>query len=317
MSTLTASIVLRLKEVLVQARLGVFPGLGATNFDASLPNVKDREVSKRTPGGSVHLIGAGPGDAELLTIKAYRAIQQAEVILYDALVGEDVVALFPQSAQRIYVGKRYGQHSMTQEEICSELLKLAQCGKRVVRVKGGDPAIFARAGEECALLEEHNIPFIVVPGITAASGASAYAGIPLTHRDCAQSVRFITAHLKDESAEPDWSSMVPSDKTKHGETLVFYMGLRRIEQICQRLAEHGMDPEMPVAVVEHATHAEQRVCIGTIGDIAATVANQGISGPAITIVGRVVEHRYPAANLACSQASDYESRDDQALSGAA
>lgn len=297
MSALTASIILRVKDVFAQARLGVFPEVGSNRSGTSFTNSKENELGKRASGGCVHLIGAGPGDAELLTIKAYKAIQQAEVILYDALVGQDVVEMFPQSATKIYVGKRYGQHSMTQPEICKELLELAQSGKRVVRLKGGDPAIFARAGEECALLAKHNIPFVVVPGITAASGASAYAGIPLTHRDCAQSVRFVTAHLKDESAEPDWSSMAPSQATKHGETLVFYMGLRRIEQICQRLTAHGIDPHMPVAVIEHATHAEQRVCIGTLENIADKVKEHGVYGPAITIVGRVVEYRYQTENL--------------------
>ena len=297
MSALTASIILRVKDVFEQARLGVFQRVSSSTSGTNLSDASNQGIGQRASDGCVHLIGAGPGDAELLTIKAYKAIQQAEVILYDALVGEDVVAMFPASAQKMYVGKRYGQHSMTQPEICRVLLELAQSGKRVVRLKGGDPAIFARAGEECALLAQHDIPFVVVPGITAASGASAYAGIPLTHRDCAQSVRFVTAHLKDESAEPDWSSMAPSQKTKHGETLVFYMGLRRIEQICQRLIQHGVDKDMPVAVIEHATHAEQRVCIGTLATIADRVETSGISGPAITIVGRVVEYRYQTANL--------------------
>ena len=297
MSALTASIILRFKDVFAQARLGVFPRVAVTSLGTSLADSRNSVLGKRASGGCVHLIGAGPGDAELLTIKAYKAIQQAEVILYDALVGEDVLAMFPQSAKKIYVGKRYGHHAMTQSEICKELLELALSGKRIVRLKGGDPAIFARAGEECALLAEHDIPFVVVPGITAASGASAYAGIPLTHRDCAQSVRFVTAHLKDESAEPDWSSMVPSKTTQHGETLVFYMGLRRLEQICQRLTEYGMKKEMPVAVIEHATHAEQRVCIGTLENIAHKVKASEIAGPAITIVGRVVEYRYQTANL--------------------
>lgn len=297
MSALTTSIILRFKDVLAQARLGVFPGVSSSTRGANVSDASNQGLVKRAPDACVHLIGAGPGDAELLTIKAYKAIQQADVILYDALVGEDVVAMFPKSANKIYVGKRYGHHAMTQQEICKVLLEFARSGKRVVRLKGGDPAIFARAGEECALLAKHDIPFVVVPGITAASGASAYAGIPLTHRDCAQSVRFVTAHLKDESAEPDWSSMAPSQTTKHGETLVFYMGLRRLEQICQRLTEHGIDQDMPVAVIEHATHAEQRVCIGTLENIADKVETSGIAGPAITIVGRVVEYRYQTANL--------------------
>lgn len=246
--------------------------------------------------GRVFIVGAGPGDAELLTLKAYRAIQSAQVILFDALVTPDVVALFPSSAEHIYVGKRYGQHSMSQAEITAKMLNLALEGKTVVRVKGGDPAIFARVGEECSLLEQHQVPCCVVPGITAASGASAYAGIPLTHRGCAQSVRFVTAHMKTESDEPDWSSMVPKKGSKHGETLVFYMGLRRLELISQRLIEHGMPANYPIAVIEQATHAEQKVCIADLGSIAERVQALGITGPAITIVGEVVNHRYSVSS---------------------
>ena len=288
MSVLAANVMMRVKEAIIQTRSSV----GSVFSLPELSSVKRSQFQQNSSKGYVHLIGAGPGDAELLTLKAYNAIQRAEVIVYDALVGEDVVAMFPASAQKMYVGKRYGQHTLPQAEICNTLLKLARSGKRVVRVKGGDPAIFARVGEECALLAEHHVPFCVVPGITAASGASAYAGIPLTHRSCAQSVRFITAHLKDHQAEPDWASMVPSETTEHGETLVFYMGLRRIEKICQRLISHGMTCDMPVAVIEHATHEEQRVCIGTLETIASLVAEQGFSGPAITIVGGVVDYRY-------------------------
>lgn len=289
MSVLAGNLRLRFKEVYTQTRMNVGSMFALSGF--SKHNKRENFSDSSGSQGVVHLIGAGPGDAELLTLKAYRAIQHAQVIVYDALVSEDVVAMFPASARKIYVGKRYAQHTMPQAEICRTLLELAKAGKRVVRVKGGDPAIFARVGEECALLAEHQIPFSVVPGITAASGASAYAGIPLTHRDCAQSVRFITAHLKDHKAEPDWASMVPRQHHMHGETLVFYMGLRRIELICQRLLAHGMPSNMPVAVIEHATHAEQRVCIGTVANIAAEVTKQGFSGPAITIVGRVVDYR--------------------------
>ncbi len=249
-------------------------------------------VQKASSVGRVFIVGAGPGDAELLTLKAYRAIQSAQVILFDALVTEDVVALFPSSAEKVYVGKRYAQHSMTQSDITKKMLDLALEGKTVVRVKGGDPAIFARVGEECALLEQHQVPCCVVPGITAASGASAYAGIPLTLRGCAQSVRFVTAHMKTVSDEPDWASMVPQSGSKHGETLVFYMGLRRLELISERLLEHGMPEDFPIAVIEQATHAEQKVCIGHLSSIAAQVRERGITGPAITIVGEVVNHRY-------------------------
>jgi uroporphyrin-III C-methyltransferase len=254
------------------------------------------KVDKPAAVGRVFIVGAGPGDAELLTLKAYRAIQSAQVILFDALVSADVVAMFPASAERIYVGKRYAQHSMSQTEITTKMLNLALEGKTVVRVKGGDPAIFARVGEECALLDQYEVPCFVIPGITAASGASAYAGIPLTHRGCAQSVRFVTAHMKTESDEPDWASMVPKSCSKHGETLVFYMGLRRLDLISQRLLEQGMPEEFPVAVIEQATHAEQKVCIGDLGSIAERVRASGITGPAITIVGEVVHHRYKVSS---------------------
>lgn len=248
--------------------------------------------------GHVDLIGSGPGDAELLTLKAYRAIQNAEVILFDALVSEDVIDMFPASAEQVYVGKRYAVHSMKQTEICDLIVQYAATGKRVVRLKGGDPAIFARAGEECEVLSKACVPFSIIPGITAASGASAYAGIPLTHRACAQSVRFVTAHLKTEEEEPDWSSMVGKPDKKHGETLVFYMGLRRLDLIAKRLAAHGMRPDMPVAVIENATHVEQKVCIGQLGSIAKSVASAEIKGPAITIVGEVVSYRNAVVSMA-------------------
>lgn len=269
---------------------------------------KSPSVSSRKPKpsdsrlGRVTLIGSGPGDAELLTLKAYRALQNADVILYDALVTQDVIALFPNSSERIYVGKLYGQHSMSQEEITQLLLRKALEGHSVVRVKGGDPAIFARVGEECALLAQHQIPFCVVPGITAASGASAYAGIPLTHRACAQSVRFVTAHLKRASDEPDWKSMVKSPDSNHGETLVFYMGLRRIGTISERLIAHGMSEDMPVAIIEQATRDEQKVCISTLRAMAEDVKQSGIQGPAITIVGEVVNNRYDVSRSMLRQA---------------
>jgi len=264
------------------------------NLSASHKNAQRHHENKhlnKHEYGHVTLIGAGPGDAELLTLKAYRAIQSAEVILFDALVSEDIIAMFPASAEQVYVGKRYAAHSMKQTEICDLILRYAATGKRIVRLKGGDPAIFARAGEECEVLSAANVPFSIIPGITAASGASAYAGIPLTHRACAQSVRFVTAHLKSEAQEPDWSSMIGSADKKHGETLVFYMGLRRLDLIAERLIEHGMKENMPVAVIENATHAEQKVCVGTLGDIASVVKTAGVTGPAITIVGDVVSYR--------------------------
>jgi uroporphyrin-III C-methyltransferase len=239
----------------------------------------------------VWLIGAGPGDAELLTLKAHRLIQQADVIMYDWLVNPDILAMIPESAARVFVGKKCGHHSMTQQDICQLMVDIASTGKNIVRLKGGDPALFARAGEECDILAAHGINFAIVPGITAASGASAYAGIPLTHRDCAQSVRFITAHLKNEQDEPNWAAMLPASGQALRETLVFYMGLGRLGTIMQRLTLHGLNPQTPVAVVDHATAVSQQVCVGTVADIAVKVADRGFSGPAIIIVGEVVNKR--------------------------
>ena len=242
--------------------------------------------------GQVYLIGAGPGDAELLTLKAYRLIQQADVVLYDWLVDPSVLAMIPPQVQRIFVGKKCGRHSMQQKDICELMTELALSGKQLVRLKGGDPAIFARAAEECAQLQQHGIPFALVPGITAASGASAYAGIPLTHRDCAQSVRFITAHLKSAEDEPNWPELVQACQQKQGETLVFYMGLGRLQCITDRLTTHGLSPNTAIAVVDQATTRQQACCTGTLNSIFQKVQDAAFQGPAIIIVGEVVNKRY-------------------------
>lgn len=277
---------LLLDSALLRVALG--PLFTGRSFDTTTPIVK----SRRNNGlGQVCLVGAGPGDAELLTLKAHRLLQQADVIMYDYLVNPDILAMTPKSAQRVFVGKKCGQHSMTQQDICQLMVEIASQGKNIVRLKGGDPALFARAGEECDILAAHGINFAIVPGITAASGASAYAGIPLTHRDCAQSVRFITAHLKNEQDEPDWSAILPASGQALGETLVFYMGLGRLATIMQRLVEHGLPPHTAVAVVDQATTASQQVCVATAADIAQKVAAQDFSGPAIIIVGEVVNKR--------------------------
>lgn len=273
--------------------------------------LSSNKIVQRSQGankGHVHLIGAGPGDAELLTLKAHRLIQQADVVMYDWLVNPDIIKMIPSHVERIFVGKKCGRHSMQQADICQLLVEVALTGKNVVRLKGGDPAIFARAAEECDILAKHHIDFAIVPGITAASGASAYAGIPLTHRDCAQSVRFITAHLKSVKSvksatgdlksvksatdEPNWKALVARANASHGETLVFYMGLKRIETIMQRLETHGLSANMPVAVIDQATTPQQQVCIGTLGNIAHRVIQRNFQGPAVTIVGEVVNKRH-------------------------
>jgi uroporphyrin-III C-methyltransferase len=261
---------------------------------------------KRTEKGHVYLIGAGPGDAELLTLKAHRLIQQADVVMYDWLVNPDIIKMIPRHVERVFVGKKCGRHSMQQADICQLMVEVALTGKNIVRLKGGDPAIFARAAEECDILTQHQIDFAIVPGITAASGASAYAGIPLTHRECAQSVRFITAHLKSVKSatgelksstdEPNWQALVAganaSSSSSNRETLVFYMGLKRIDIIMQRLETHGLRPSTPVAVIDQASTAQQKVCIGTLENIAQRVTEKNFQGPAVTIVGEVVNKRH-------------------------
>ncbi|ADZ90625.1 uroporphyrinogen-III C-methyltransferase [Marinomonas mediterranea] len=233
--------------------------------------------------GKVYLIGAGPGDPDLLTIKAHRLLSQADVVLYDRLVGEQIIDMIPENAEKLYVGKAKSLHTLPQEDINVLLGEKAKEGKTVVRLKGGDPFIFGRGGEELEELVEEGIPFEVVPGVTAAAGCAAYAGIPLTHRDYAQSVRFLTGHLKDGTTELPWDELVhPS------QTLVIYMGLTGIESISQALIRFGMPPSMPVAVVEKGTTKDQRVFTSTIKSISGVVKDNDVKSPALLIIGEVV-----------------------------
>ena len=238
------------------------------------------------PKGEVYLVGAGPGDPELLTLKALRLMQQADVVIYDRLVSEPIMDLCRRDATKIYVGKARSNHAVPQEGINALLVEYAQQGKRVCRLKGGDPFIFGRGGEEIQQLYEAGVSFQVVPGITAASGCSAYAGIPLTHRDYAQSVRFLTGHLKEGSPELPWNELV-----YESQTLVLYMGLVGLEKICQRLIDHGQRPDMPVALVSKGTTPEQKVVVGTLADIATKVTEHQIQAPTLTIIGEVVKLR--------------------------
>jgi len=233
--------------------------------------------------GEVYLVGAGPGDPDLLTFKAARLLQNADVVLYDRLVSPAIVDMARRDAQRIYVGKRRADHTLPQTEINQLLVELAQQGKRVVRLKGGDPFVFGRGGEEIELLARHRIPFQVVPGITAANGAACYAGIPLTHRDYAQSVRFVAGYLKGDSVQHDWSTFQSTT-----ETLVFYMGLLGLPVICEQLQAHGRSPDTPVALVERGTQLEQRVLVGTLATMVDVVARAQPGGPTLIIVGDVV-----------------------------
>jgi len=234
-------------------------------------------------GGEVYLIGAGPGDPDLMTFKAARLLQSADVVLYDRLVSPLIVDLARRDAERIYVGKKRAEHAVAQTDINQLLLGLAQQGKRVVRLKGGDPFIFGRGGEEIELLARHNIPFQVVPGITAASGAACYAGIPLTHRDYAQSVRFVAGYLKGDKVEHDWSKLQSTT-----ETLVFYMGLIGLPVICEQLQAHGRSADTPVALVERGTLPEQRVLLGTLSTMVDVVQRERPTAPTLIIVGDVV-----------------------------
>lgn len=234
--------------------------------------------------GEVYLIGAGPGDPDLMTFKAVRLLQTADVVLYDRLVSAGILELSRRDAERIYVGKRRDDHAVPQGEINQLLVDLAKEGKRVVRLKGGDPFIFGRGGEEIELLARHRVPFQVVPGITAASGAACYSGIPLTHRDHAQSVRFVTGHLKDGSSQLDWPSF-----QSETETLVFYMGLVGLPVICEQLQAHGRAAETPIALIERATSSEQRVITGTLATMAEIVDREKPQAPTLIIVGSVVE----------------------------
>jgi uroporphyrin-III C-methyltransferase / precorrin-2 dehydrogenase / sirohydrochlorin ferrochelatase len=242
-----------------------------------------RTSSSPREAGTVTLVGAGPGDPELLTLKALRALQDADVILHDRLVPPAVLDMARRDAARICVGKAAGSIGSTQAEINALLIEHALAGKRVVRLKGGDPFIFGRGGEELEALSRAQIRFSVIPGITAAAGCAAYAGIPLTHRDYAHSVTFVAGHKDADGREPDWRALA-----KPGITAVFYMGLARVEHIAAKLVQHGAADALPAAIVAQGTLADQRVVTGTLATIAATAALAGLQSPALLVVGEVV-----------------------------
>ena len=233
--------------------------------------------------GEVTLVGAGPGDPELLTLKALRALQDADVILHDRLVPDAVLELARRDATRICVGKSAGNVGTTQEEINALLIEHAQRGQRVVRLKGGDPFVFGRGGEELQALAKAQINFSVIPGITAALGSAAYAGVPLTHRDYAHSVSFVTGHAQSDGQEPDWRALA-----KNGNTAVFYMGLARLDHIVEQLLEHGAPGTRPAAIIAQGTTADQRVITGTLSSIREVSSAAKLESPALLVVGDVV-----------------------------
>lgn len=229
------------------------------------------------------MVGAGPGDPDLLTCKAARLITEADVIVYDNLVAPAILELARTDAERIYAGKQRGDHALAQEEINHLLVRLAQAGKRVVRLKGGDPYIFGRGGEEVETLAADDIPFEVVPGVTAAAGVAAYAGIPLTHREHAQACVFVTGHLKDGSMNLDWPGLA-----RRRQTVVIYMGLMGLPVLCEKLMEHGLPPDWPAAIVQHGTQPSQRTVTGTLATLPALAAAAQLRAPTLIIVGTVV-----------------------------
>ena len=234
--------------------------------------------------GEVYLIGAGPGDPDLLTVRAVRLLYQADVIVYDRLVSPEILAMFGEDQEMVYVGKQRANHSVPQNNINQILVDLAKQGKTVARLKGGDPFIFGRGGEEIETLAQENISFQVIPGITAASGCASYSGIPLTHRDYAQSVRFVTGQLKEGSVDLNWSQLIDADQT-----LVFYMGLIGFPVICEKLIEHGLAKSMPIALIEKGTTLEQKVHISDLASITQYLQDNVVSSPSLFIVGEVVK----------------------------
>jgi len=261
----------------------IFSGKEDSARDAMHIAVDEAEASKGDRG-EVYLVGAGPGDPDLLTFRALRLLQQADVIVYDRLVSEEILDMARRDADLIYVGKERDKHTLPQDDINKLLARVAKSGKRVLRLKGGDPFIFGRGGEEIETLMQEGVNFQIVPGITAASGAASYAGIPLTHRNYAQSVTFVTGHLKDGSMNLNWEALAHENQT-----LVVYMGLLGIKTLCSKLVEHGLSDQTPIALVQKATTRKQKVLIGTLGSMPKLVETTKVKPPTLIIVGDVVK----------------------------
>ncbi len=271
-------------EKVLQGRIAelVFSGKDGEAEKALAEALEAGDVNEEV--GEVYLIGGGPGDPDLLTFRALRLMQQADVVVHDRLISKEVLELTRRDAERIYVGKERDNHAVPQDQINQLLVDLAKQGKRVCRLKGGDPFVFGRGGEEIETLTEKGVNFQVVPAITAALGASAYAGIPLTHRDYSQAAVFVTGHLKDGSMNLNWPALAQPNQT-----VVFYMGLKGLPVICSTLMEHGMPGETPIALVQQATTPRQRVFTGTLADMPERIANEEVKAPTLIIVGNVVK----------------------------
>ncbi len=262
------------------------------NKEAEMALQRELQRVNDTPEntGEVWLIGAGPGDPDLLTFRALRLMQQADVVLYDRLVSQAILDLTRRDADRIYVGKQRADHAVPQGEINQQLVDLALKGKNVVRLKGGDPFIFGRGGEEIELLAANKVPFQIVPGITAASGCATYAGIPLTHRDHSQSCLFVTGHLKDGTVDLNWPLLATPNQT-----VVIYMGLIGLPTICEQLIAHGVSKDMPIALVQQGTTTNQKVFTGTLATMNQTIEGQKVQAPTLIIIGSVVSLHHDLA----------------------